>query len=95
MPREFSRADVAVPMPMTTLDTKKPWQDLYQAAVLETNDWELNACILAAKDAIATRLQKLDLDHYRALEERRQIIKALVGLSILEKERLAGRPQKL
>ena len=80
---------------MTTLDSKSNWQDLYHAATLETDDWELNVRILAAKDAIAVRLQKLDLDHYRALEERRQITEALSGISILEKERLAGKPQKL
>jgi hypothetical protein len=80
---------------MTPLDSKSNWQDLYRAAVLETDDWELNVRIRAAKDAIAARLQKLDLDHYRALEERHQITEALSGISILEKERLAGKPQKL
>jgi hypothetical protein len=70
------------------MDSKKGWLDLYQAAILETNDRALGERISAAKHAIEGRLQELALDHQGTLREKQQISDALAGLQILEKERL-------
>jgi hypothetical protein len=46
------------------------WDELYKAAVLETDDTKLADRIRAAKGAIDKRLQEILSDHGSTLEER-------------------------
>ncbi|HZE27962.1 MAG TPA: hypothetical protein VE083_11265 [Terriglobales bacterium] len=62
------------------------WQELYEAAVLETNHEKMQPRIRAAKAAIDARLHELQLDHGGAPEERQAISDALAGLNLLRKE---------
>ena len=62
------------------------WQELYKAAVLETNDEKLYKRLLAAKAAIDDRLHELQLDHGGAPDERQAISDALAVLNGLRRE---------
>ena len=62
------------------------WQELYKAAVLETDDKNLPNRIRAAKAAIDARLHELQLDHGGTPEERQAITDALHGLTVLRSE---------
>jgi hypothetical protein len=62
------------------------WEDLYQAAVLETDDKKLPNRLHAAKAAIDTRLQQLQANHGGTPEERHTIVKALSALNVLRAE---------
>jgi len=46
------------------------WEELYEDAVLETDDEQLHKRIKAAKAAIDARLYELQLDHGGTPEER-------------------------
>ncbi|HUD64832.1 MAG TPA: hypothetical protein VMQ17_09650 [Candidatus Sulfotelmatobacter sp.] len=63
-----------------------PWQELYEAAVLETDDTELLKRLPVAKAAIDASLQELQTNHGGTSEEREAIRKALVGLTVLNRE---------
>jgi len=67
-----------------------PWQELYVAAILETDDAKLLTRLPAAKAAIDARLHQLQLDHGGAPDERQAISDALAGLNILRSELEAG-----
>jgi hypothetical protein len=62
------------------------WQELYEAAILETSREKMQPRILAAKTAIDARLYELQRDHGGTPEERQAISDALTGLNLLRKE---------
>ena len=62
------------------------WEELYEAAVLETDDKKLPNRLHAAKAAIDTRLQQLQADHSGTPEERQAISKALTGFVVLRRD---------
>ena len=63
-----------------------PWQELYQAAILETDDAKLLKLLPPAKAAIDARLQELQTHHGGTPEERLAISDALVGLNVLRRD---------
>jgi hypothetical protein len=62
------------------------WEESYNAAVLETDDTKMPNRLRAAKGAIDTRLQELQMDHGGTPEERLAITDALAGLNVLRRE---------
>jgi hypothetical protein len=62
------------------------WEESYNAAVLETDDTKMPNRLRAAKGAIDTRLQELQMDHGGTPEERLAITDALAGLYVLRRE---------
>ena len=62
------------------------WQELYEAAILETDDGKLAKRLPVAKAAIDARLQELHMGHQVTLEERQAISDALNGLDGLRRE---------
>jgi hypothetical protein len=62
------------------------WQELYEAALLETNREKMQPRIQAAKTAIEVRLQELQLGHAGTPEERQAVSDALTGLNLLRKK---------
>ena len=68
------------------------WDEVYKAALLETDDKELSNRLHTAKAAIDKRLQEMQVDHGGTPEERQAIIDALAALSVLRRE-LQGRIQ--
>jgi hypothetical protein len=62
------------------------WEEVYKAAIVETDDGKLPNRIQAAKAAIDNRLHDLQMDHGRTPEERQAIRDALAGLIILRRE---------
>jgi len=60
-----------------------PWQELYEAAILESDDAQLLERLPLVKAAIDARLQELQTDHGGTSEERQALSDALVGLSAL------------
>ncbi|MHB8215745.1 MAG: hypothetical protein ACYDDS_06655 [Candidatus Sulfotelmatobacter sp.] len=67
------------------------WQDLYVAAVLETNRSKLPQLIAEAQAAIQARVSELSNDHMGTPEERMAIDSALGGLRILSEEVLESK----
>jgi hypothetical protein len=65
---------------------EKRWQQLYQAAVVETNLENLQPRVQAAKAAIDARLHALQMDHGGTREEQQALRDALAGLRVLERE---------
>ena len=63
-----------------------PWQEMYEAALLETDDEKLMKRLAATKAAIDARLQELQTDHGGTSEERQAISDALIGLTVLGRE---------
>jgi hypothetical protein len=63
------------------------WQEVYEAAVVETKLEEMEPRLRVAKAAIDARRHKLQLDHGGTREERLAIGDALAGLSLLRRER--------
>jgi hypothetical protein len=74
-------------------DHKERWQELYEAAVLETNLGKMQSRIQAAKAAIDARLHELQMDHGGTPEERHALSDALAGLRILGRE-IEARPSR-
>ena len=62
------------------------WEESYKAAILETDDKKLPNRLHAAKGAIDTRLQEMQMDHGGTPEERLAITNALAGLNVLRRE---------
>ena len=83
-------ADEAVPSTPrregSILKADYPWQELYHAAILETDTERMEPRIQAAKAALDARLLDLQLDHGGKPEERHAIGDALKGLTVLQKE---------
>jgi len=63
-----------------------PWQDLYEEAIVETDDEKLTKRIQQAKLAIDARLHELQMDHGGAPGERHAITDALSGLNVLRRD---------
>ena len=63
-----------------------PWQDLYEAAVVETDDEKLTKCLQQAKFAIDARVHELQTDHGGTPGERHAIADALSGLNVLRRD---------
>jgi hypothetical protein len=59
------------------------WKEFYDATLLETDDGKLVQRVRAAKAAIDSRLEVLQLHHGGTPEERRAIADALAELNIL------------
>jgi hypothetical protein len=53
------------------------WEEVYTAAILETDDAKLPNRLRAAKAAIDSRLHEMQLDHGGTPEERRAITDAI------------------
>ena len=70
-----------------------PWQELYEAAILETDDAKLLQRIPTARAAIDARFKELQTDHGSTPEERLAISDALVGLNVLRRD-LQSRSQE-
>ena len=70
----------------TTVKTDHVWTELYQAAILETDDGKLQERLHAAKAAIDTRLHELQQDSGGTPEERRAISDALSNLIAIRRE---------
>ena len=62
------------------------WQDKYQEAILETDRSQLMARIIAAQNAVNTRLRELQADHKSTPEETQALIDATHGLQTLRHE---------
>jgi len=71
----------------TTMQVDYPWEELYEDAVLETDDEKLAKRLQVAKAAIDARLQVLHVDHQGMPEERQAIRAALTGLDVLRRDR--------
>jgi len=63
-----------------------PWQELYEAAIVETKFEKLFPLVREAKAAIDARLHELQMDHGGTPEERLAISDALAGLNVLRRE---------
>jgi hypothetical protein len=61
------------------------WEQLYTAAILETDRSELKARIDAAQAAIDSRLHEMKTDHGGAAEERLDIETAQASLDAMRK----------
>ena len=62
------------------------WEELYETAILETDDMRLPDCLQAAKAAITSRLQEIQADRNSPPEELQAIADALNGLKVLRTE---------
>jgi hypothetical protein len=62
------------------------WAELYETAILETDDERLPSCLEAAKAAINRRLQEIQADRNSPPEELHAIADALNGLKVLRTE---------
>ncbi len=62
------------------------WEELYEAAVLETDDNNLSNRLQAAKATIDSRLHEMQADHGGTPEELQAISDALHGLNVLQAE---------
>ena len=65
-----------------------PWEEYYEAAILETDRSRLPALIQAAQQAIYPRIEEFRTDHGGTPEERDAIETALRGVRVLEQELL-------
>jgi hypothetical protein len=62
------------------------WEQLYEAAVLETEDKNPSNRLQAAKTTIDSRLHEMQSDHGGTPEELQVISNALHGLNLLQAE---------
>lgn len=62
------------------------WEEVYKAAIVETDDGNLPNRVRAANAAIDSRLHELLMDHGGTPEKRRAISDALAGLNVLSRE---------
>lgn len=65
-----------------------PWEEIYEAAVLETDFSRLPERIKAAQAAIDSRMQEMQGDHNGTPAERAAMQSALAGIRILKRETL-------
>ena len=63
-----------------------PWQQHYEAAILETDRSRLPARIKVAQDAINSRIEQIRSDHQGTEQEREAIADALAGIRVLREE---------
>jgi hypothetical protein len=76
----------SMPKRGTIMKADYVWEEVYAAAILETDDAKLPDRLHVAKAAIDTRLHDLQLDHGGSPEERQAISDALAGLNVLRRE---------
>jgi hypothetical protein len=62
------------------------WEELYKAAVVETDSEKLPKRIQAAKASIDARIHEMQSDHGGAPAERHAICDALAALNVLRRE---------
>jgi hypothetical protein len=62
------------------------WQEVYKAAVLETDWSKMEERIRAVETALQQRKHEFDLDHGGTPEENQAIADALRGLGVLRNE---------
>src|ERR1700730_9618789 len=74
----------------TTVEDAYVWEEVYPAAILETDDQKLPNRFQAAKAAIDARLHELQLDHGGTPKERQAISDALSSLHVIQRELLSG-----
>ena len=68
------------------IQTKYGWQELYAAALLETDWSKVEAKIQVAENGIRARVHEFSLNHGGTPEENQAIVDALHGLDVLRKE---------
>jgi len=68
------------------MDTEYVWQELYIAAVLETDWSKIEQKIREAGNGMRARLHEFSMNHGGTPEENQEIAKALDRLSILQKK---------
>jgi hypothetical protein len=64
------------------------WEEIYEAAILETDFSRLPERIKAAQTAIDSRMKEMQEDHQGTPAEHAAIQSALAGIRILNKEAL-------
>ena len=62
------------------------WEELYQAAIVETDWSKMEERIQAVESAIAARLDEFSVNHGGTPEENQRLRDALSGLSVLRRE---------
>jgi hypothetical protein len=68
------------------MNTGYGWEEVYKAAMLETDHGKLRNLVQSAKAAIDARLHDLQMDRRGTPEERHAISDALAGLNFLRRE---------
>jgi len=68
------------------MDTEYGWQELYKAAVLETDWSKIEQKIQEADNGMRARLHEFSMNHGGTPEENRAIEDALNGLNVLRKD---------
>jgi hypothetical protein len=68
------------------IQTKYGWQELYAAALLETDWSKVEEKIQVAENGIRARVHEFSLNHGGTPEENQAIVDALHGLDVLRKE---------
>jgi hypothetical protein len=68
------------------MNTGYGWEEVYKAAMLETDHGKLRNLVQSAKAAIDARLHDLQVDRRGTPEERHAISDALAGLNFLRRE---------
>lgn len=71
-----------------TVTKRYSWEEIYEAAILETDFSRLPERIKAAQTAIDTRMKEMQQDHQGTPAERAAIQSALAGIRILKREAL-------
>jgi len=77
------------------MDTEYGWQELYKAAVLETDRSKIEQKIQEADNGMRARLHECSMNHGGTPEENRAIEDALNGLNVLRKDVAAWQESKL
>ena len=65
-----------------------PWEEFYEAAILEADHTRLPARVRTAQTAINSRIEQLEKGQDGSSEEREAIACALTRIRILKQERL-------
>ena len=73
---------------MLTVTRRYSWEEIYEAAILETDFSRLPERVKAAQNAIDSRMQEMQQDHQGTPAERAAIQSALAGIRILKREAL-------
>jgi hypothetical protein len=76
------------------MDAKYSWQELYKAALLETDWSKIEEKIQEADDRMRARLLEFSMNHGGTPEENRAIEDALHGLNILRRDVAAWQGSK-
>jgi hypothetical protein len=74
--------------------TQYKWQEVYKAALLETDWSKMEERIRAAEGALHGRKHEFDLDHGGTLQENQAVDDALQGLGVLRSEAVRWRESK-